>query len=107
MMSTSTNTNTGSALEEFRLMRTPTPLAALLHLYKGANHECYINYMEGAKRLAAWLAPIEVTLATRTIPTMLRTYELNALAKVLLPYTSNTSNTVYQLEDAIYVQLIK
>ena len=35
--------------------KKPFPLSTFLILYHKANHECYIDYMEGAKALHSWL----------------------------------------------------
>ena len=67
--------------------KTPFPLWALLVIYEKANHECYINYMEGFKALVNWLSPIAYPnhrgsgyYATSNI---LRSYESRELARIL------------------------
>ena len=57
-------TNTSSKSED----KTPTPLWVFLHLYNKASHECYISYMEGAKLLADYLAPIEIPIYFKDRP---------------------------------------
>jgi hypothetical protein len=90
-----------SALEAFKLSRSAFPLPAFMSLYLSANRECYIEYMQGAKCLANYLAPLAIPLSTTTVPDMLRTYELAYLAKALAPYTS-IPLTIPQIEAAIY-----
>ena len=100
----------GIILERFKQSHiantTPTPLACYLYIYNHSFSECYVNYMEGAKILAKYLAPIDIPIATTTIPNIFVSYELVELARVLLPHTDtpryiNTS----QIERAIYEHL--
>ncbi|RLE97817.1 MAG: hypothetical protein DRJ63_08595 [Thermoprotei archaeon] len=71
-----------------------TPLWTLLHIYNKAKHECYINNMEGAKALIAYLSPIKLFysdeyLDSITIPPMFKTYSLQQLAKYVAGYGDN------------------
>jgi len=66
--------------------KTPTPLSVFIHIYIKAEHECYINYMEGAIALADYLSPIAIPLMPDIIvhtPRMLCSYELTELAQHL------------------------
>lgn len=65
--------------------RTPTPLWAFIKIYEKASHTCYINYMEGAKLLAKYLAPIETPELDESyiVPDLLSSYETQELAKIL------------------------
>lgn len=92
------------AIAEFKLARQPTSLTTYMHIYQKANHECYIDYMEGAVALAKYLAPIRVLTAPSNVPSMLRSYELHKLALAILPYTS-IPMTSQDIEDAIYHEL--
>ena len=95
------------AIAAFKLSRSPTPLATYMYLYEKAQRQCYIDYMEGAELLAAYLRPINIPMTHYAIPRMLRSYELNELAKILIRYSSNTLPVTYQqAEDAIYEYLI-
>lgn len=46
------------------ISKAPFPLYALLTIYLKAEHECYVNYMEGFKALVSWLGPIEKPLTS-------------------------------------------
>lgn len=87
-----------------------TSLHTYLSIYDKATtlsgkSECYLNYMEGARVLADWLAPIEFPPIEEvgTVPDILRTYELCQLAKIL----SRPDITTSFAEDAIYTALVK
>ena len=82
----------------------PTPLATFLYIYNHASHEVYINYMEGARALAEFLAPIDVARIDITIPDILVSYDLQQIAIVLKPHTTIPLNA-YQIENAIYEYL--
>ena len=95
--------------DSYRARLTPTPLSTFLHIYTHAETECYINYMEGAKALAKYLAPIEVTTGawidtSFKMPDLLASYDLYELAKILKPHLT-TLLLPYQIENAIYEQL--
>ncbi|RLB63942.1 MAG: hypothetical protein DRH08_10410, partial [Deltaproteobacteria bacterium] len=80
----------------------PTPLATFLYIYSHAQHDCFIDYMEGAKLLAVWLDKLVITKQESVqVPAMLRTYELVQLAKIIHPQNTNFA------EDAIYCELVK
>lgn len=101
---------TGIILERFKQARIaatiPTPLATFLCIYTHAHHECYINYIEGAKALARYLAPIDIQIVNSAIPDMLASYELQELAKVLKPHTT-IPLSINQIENAVYEYLTK
>lgn len=42
-------------LEELRLARAAFPLSAYLHIVARSQHDCYINYCEGAYALYNWM----------------------------------------------------
>ena len=90
-----------TALAAFKAARVPTALATYMCLYEKSQHECYIDYLEGAEALAAYLRPIEVPVMSPTAPRMLRSYEMYELAKILIRYSSNPL-TWQQAENAIY-----
>ena len=101
-------------LEKFKQNRAalaiPTPLATYLYIYTHASYDSYINYMEGAKALAKYLAPIYIgnLVYDFVIPDMLASYELMELAKVLQPHTTAPHNiNTIQIENAIYEHLTK
>lgn len=77
--------------------RTPTPLATFLLIYTKANDECYVDYMEGAKRLIKYLAPIEIDdyYSDAKIPGLLSGYESYELAKLLTPMVSGENIEEY------------
>jgi len=64
------------------------PLSTFLILYEKANHECYINYMQGAIALHSYLTssnkyPLTMSPTSGKVPRLLITYELNELVKIL------------------------
>lgn len=66
------------------------PLWVFLYMYEKAEHECYIEYMRGAKALYRWLAsedgiafPI-VSVENIKIPSSLQGYSSQELAKIIL-----------------------
>jgi len=91
-------------MERFRQSRLPTSLATFLYIYNYASHDCYINFMEGAKALAKYLAPIKVVGIDITIPDILMSYDLQQIAIVLKPHTTIPLST-NQIENAIYEYL--
>ena len=84
-----------SALDRIKANRlavnTPSPLSLFLSIYSKAEHECYINYMEGAKILAAWLGNITLPVDTYpeilnpnfSVPSLLYGYESQQLAAII------------------------
>lgn len=67
--------------------KTPFPLWALLVIYEKANHECYINYMEGFKALVHWLSPIAYPNHRDSdyyaASNILRSYESKEISRIL------------------------
>jgi len=63
------------------------PLWVFLYMYQKANHECYIEYMRGAKALANWLGELDFPSyeekELNSIPSLLQGYESNQLARIL------------------------
>lgn len=96
------------ALEQFKQSRIaatiPTPLSTFLYIYAHAHHECYINYMEGAKALAKYLAPIAIEETDIIVPDILSSYDLHQVAVALIPHTT-IPLSIYQIENAIYEHL--
>lgn len=82
-------------IQKSELADTITPLKTYLTIYNKAQHECYINYMEGAKILAEWLGPLELVKYSK-IPRIHRSYETQELGKIL-----SSSNPNFA-EDCIY-----
>jgi len=90
----------------------PTPLSVYLTIYNKArdisgtiNGDCYKNYMEGAKLLRDWLAPIDLAevelsacrpLSARSIPAIVHSYEVHKIADVLVPAPISSSLEFYQ-----------
>lgn len=105
-----TCSQSSAAIERFKQNRIaatiPTPLATYLHIYAQATTACYIDYMEGAKILAKYLAPIDIKETTSVVPDILSSYELHELAKALIPHTTIPCD-IYQIENAIYEYLTK
>lgn len=109
-----------AALEALKLSRTSFPLSLYLTIYTKANHECYINYMEGAKALKVWLGKIE--LPAERYPEILNTnfkvpslltggYEGNELIIALLGKlndgSAEWSKEFRTMERAIYFVMSK
>jgi len=70
------------------LSRESTPLKYFLYIYTQANSECYRDYMQGAKALYKFLAPVEFPDFTAidenyNVPRILQTYEMQEIAKIL------------------------
>ncbi|PHQ81753.1 MAG: hypothetical protein COB66_01390 [Coxiella sp. (in: Bacteria)] len=67
--------------------RHPTPLATFLLIYTKAEKECYIDYMEGARRLVKFLSPISIPCYPESyrVPALLSGYSTYEVAKILLP----------------------
>jgi len=72
--------------------RDASPLSLFLAIYSKASHDCYIDYMQGAKDLHAWLTlqgtvPLDCisALPEFELPRHLITYELNELTKIVAP----------------------
>lgn len=61
---------------------SPTPLATVLRIYTGARHECYIDYLHGAKALLSYFAPISVPFRGNLsrMERLLVSYEIERLA---------------------------
>ena len=78
-----------------------TPLRTFLFLYTKANTECYEEYMEGAKALYKYLAPLYFPYIPAIynidcpVPSLLRGYESLELAKVITPRLPEDSLEVY------------
>jgi len=91
-------------------VKSSTPLATFLHIYNSAWRECYTDYMEGAKVLASFLAPIEIpnTKSAYTPPTMVCGYEMTELAKHLTGYRINKDlGAVRNAERAILLSILE
>ena len=66
-------------------MISPNPMRRFLHIYNNAWKDCYPNYLEGAKLLHKFLAPVQIpkNIPDYTGTLLTRNYELNELAKVM------------------------
>lgn len=78
---------------------TPTSIEVFIRLYNKAGAEGYIDYMRGAKALAAYLSPIYVPSSVPLVlpalrPRLIHSYELLELAKLLSPITGVEVNTL-------------
>jgi len=69
-----------------------SPLSLFLAIYNKAEHDCYIDYMEGAKALHSWLTlqgtvPLELGVIDLylKVPKLLTSYSLQELTKILAP----------------------
>lgn len=79
------------------------PLITYLTLYAKSRRASYINYMEGAKALYFWLAPLEIILPkVYSYPDLLRSYESKELAKIIAP---DVEDNIAKAEDAIILTL--
>lgn len=88
-------------------VRVTSPLSLFLVIYSKASHECYIDYMHGAKALLAWLTVGDMDLdyqedkypqindTSFKVPVLLRGYASNELATFLEPYEKYTSSEEY------------
>lgn len=90
----------------------PSPLSLFLYIYSKASHDCYINYMQGAKDLYSWLtsnglAPLEIEENTPEfkIPHLLTSYPINELVKILSG--SNDLDKQARIHRAILTVLYK
>lgn len=78
------------------------PLWALLDIYQKSRQESYLNYMEGADILIAWLAPIQLPEVPEDFNPMgiLTGYELGYLADLIagknagIEYRAKVRNSV-------------
>jgi len=99
-----------AVIEKFKQDRVadtiPTSLATYLYIYSHSFSESYVNYMEGAKALAKYLAPIDIQIVVSAMPDILCSYELVSLAKVLKPHTT-IPLSANQIENAIYEYFTK
>ena len=104
------------------LATTSSPLSLYLAIYSKANHECYINYMEGAKLLLNWLAPAGTPLdyqvelypaiedTSYKVPRLMRGYETGEICSLLEPYEKYNNTELYfaaqaKVGRAIYLTL--
>jgi len=62
---------------------TQFPLWAVLSIYSKAEHDCYINYMEGFKLLAEWLYPICPPNIEDIYSNILDNYVTNEISHIL------------------------
>lgn len=80
-----TNTSLTSELES-----TPTPFSIFLSIYNKAGHDCFINYMEGAKAVYKWLSPIDIPdipnhLLPKNIPGIVCNYTVEKISHLFYP----------------------
>lgn len=90
--------------KRFAEQRKPFPLSHLLYLYEiSRSQDTYINYMEGFRLLAEWLAPIELPSSHSTIYKLQNSYELQQIAVILNTHPGIIQNG-YQTTTAILQQ---
>ena len=90
----------------------PTSLATFLTIYNKTGTECYIEYMQGAKALIAFLSPIEIPeidagfLATLPKPSsiaMVDGYHMYQLAKLLAGGPTELKQIAYIEKVILYL----
>lgn len=88
--------------------KTPTPLSAFLRIYLKAEHECYIDYMRGARLLADYLSPIEIPATTPFphVPQLFRTYDIAELAAHLATDRNDLAE-VRAIENAMIITYVE
>ncbi len=97
--------------------RQQSTLATFLLLYSRADSECYIDYMQGAKDLLAWLTsngsiplliPVEkypeIENPKFIVPRLLGGYETGELAKII---AGNKDSDIARMRRAIYFVMTK
>lgn len=100
---------TMSKLELIKLIRQPSPLSLFLTIYSKANHECYINHMEGARALKEWLGQIDLPIERYPeilntnfyVPRLLAGYESQQIA-IVLSGGRTYGKSYRQIHNAIY-----
>lgn len=110
----------GKIAERLALLKEPTirtPLYVFLHIYYKAQHECYIDYMHGAKLLYQWLSTPEVPIdyqealylqisnSNYFLSCIADKYTVNKLAEILARGTSGAAFT--KAHRAILITLSK
>ena len=84
-----------------------TSLKDFLHIYTASSHECYVDYMAGARALHKYLAPVFVPYTGNSVPQLLMNYELTELAKILCGYKGlEDSARLRATEHAIVTTLL-
>ena len=100
----------------------PIPFHVFLEIYNKANHECYIEYMRGAKALYKWLAftdnagiefsPVSFDSKNK-IPSALQGYESQELAKIVLEnsfpqerHNIELLNLIHDMITLTYIDII-
>lgn len=84
-------------IETLKARYSTTSLKTFLTIYLKAHRECYLDHMEGASALVAWLSPIDMTLESkeaagyRPLAPLALSYELHQLAKILWPRSPGES----------------
>ncbi len=112
-----------SKLQALKLSKTPSPLWLFLTIYSKAQHECYINYNEGAKVLYSWLTsdgtiPLdyqidkypEIANTSFKVPALLQGYESSELSKILASDVVDFSERLVAMaraDRAIYITMNK
>ena len=76
----------------------PTSLADLLFMYSKAEDLCYVDFMEGAKALVTFMAPIEIPVISSRIrlPELLGGYAASELATIIAPHSKRASPYIEQ-----------
>ena len=100
---------------------SPSPLYLFLMIYTKADRECRINYDEGTKILADWLAPLDYQedlypeIADRDfpLPMLLCGYESSEVANIICNFTDSKDPWIVRLafrvkaKRAVLVTMIK
>ena len=104
----------------------PIPFHVFLEIYNKANHECYIEYMRGAKALYKWLAftdhagiefpPVSFDSKNKhriKVPSALQGYESQELAKIVLEnsfpqdrHNIELLNLIHDMITLTYIDII-
>ena len=95
---------------------SPTPLATILHIYTGAWHECYSEYLIGAKALLSYFAPISIPYRGNlsSMERLFVSYEIDKLAAYIVDnnlaaYDREPTDLLgkYRLVEAVIVRTIQ
>lgn len=92
---------------------TPFPLDKFLLLYTKGHKECFVEYMQGAKALYEWLAPLEFPDypdidCNFKIPPLLMGYDSQQVAGIVSEYRKNYDLALFhRAERAILISMYK
>ena len=93
--------------------KQPAPLSLFLAIYTKSEHECYIDYMEGARCLHSWLTSngtIPLDLGPDLdpefkVPRLLSSYEAQELTHIIVPKLAYNLDLGARVHRAIYFTL--